>query len=175
MTITEGLAEIKTLVKRIEKKREFVLTYLWRQEGNKDPLEKDGGSSKAIAEARQAITDLESRIVAIRGAITEANRTTDLNVCGRTMSIYDWLTWRREVSAGAKDFIRSIQTGLRQIRTQAAQKQIMVVEGRGENLSDIVVNVSESAIADEAERMEETLGNLDGLLSLKNATVTISV
>lgn len=43
MLITEALAELKTLNKRVEKKKEYVKAYLYRQEGLKDPLEKDGG------------------------------------------------------------------------------------------------------------------------------------
>lgn len=44
LTITEALAEIKTVGKRVEKKREFIKAFLARQDGVKDPLEKDGGS-----------------------------------------------------------------------------------------------------------------------------------
>lgn len=40
ITITEALAEIKTVAKRIEKKRDFIRAYLSRQEGVRDPLEK---------------------------------------------------------------------------------------------------------------------------------------
>jgi hypothetical protein len=44
-----------------------------------------------------------------------------------------------------------------------------------QSLDDIVVNVDEQKLAEDSERMEEVLGTLDGLLSLKNATVTIEV
>ena len=53
ITITEALAEIKTVGKRVEKKREFIKSFLARQDGIKDPLEKDGGSYQAIARERQ--------------------------------------------------------------------------------------------------------------------------
>lgn len=175
MTITEALAEIKTLTKRIAKKREFVDRYLWRQEGNKDPLEKDGGSPEVLRRERQAIADLEQRIVDIRRAITYANLATDISVNGTTRSIYDWLTWRREVADGQRGFVSRVQSRITQMRQDAAQQQIKVVEGRGENLTDVVVNVNEAELAEEAERLEEYLGTLDGLLSLKNATVTIDV
>lgn len=48
MTITEGLAEIKTIGKRIEKKRTFVLNYVARQNMFVDVLAKEGGSEAAI-------------------------------------------------------------------------------------------------------------------------------
>lgn len=39
--------------------------------------------------------------------------------------------------------------------------------------TDIVVNVDEQQLAKDIERLEETLGTLDGVLSLKNATVML--
>lgn len=54
-TITEALAEIPTIEKRIEKKSEFILNYLYRQSAVRDPHEKDGGSSTLIHRELQAI------------------------------------------------------------------------------------------------------------------------
>ena len=71
-TITEALAELKTLGKRIEKKRESVAMFLTRQDGLKDPLEKDGGSVEFIKRERQAVKDLEQHHVNIRLAIQRA-------------------------------------------------------------------------------------------------------
>ena len=48
MTITEALAEIKTIQKRIDKKREFILHHTYRQHTLRDLLEKDGGSPKVV-------------------------------------------------------------------------------------------------------------------------------
>jgi hypothetical protein len=61
ITITEALADVKTIDKRIEKKKYFVQSYLVRQERLKDPLEKDGGATKVIHQERQAIQDLQER------------------------------------------------------------------------------------------------------------------
>ena len=74
MTITEALAETKTIDKRISKKRTFVTDYLFRQDALRDPLEKEGGSVAAIEATRQAIGDLEKRLVDIRRAIARAHR-----------------------------------------------------------------------------------------------------
>lgn len=43
LTITEGLAEIKTLKARIEKKRQGIGPYIVRPAQMRDPMEKDGG------------------------------------------------------------------------------------------------------------------------------------
>ena len=40
---------------------------------------------------------------------------------------------------------------------------------------DIVVNINEKELAEQAEALEEVLGSLDGQLSLKNATIYIDV
>ena len=49
LTITEALAEIKTVEKRIQKKREAILPFVFRQEMLRDPHEKDGGSAVVVA------------------------------------------------------------------------------------------------------------------------------
>src|SRR3954452_7996422 len=98
ITITEALAELKTIDKRIEKKREFVLAYLLRQEMFKDPLEKDGGSVSAIRREMQAIGDLEERRITLRRAVQQANERNSVVVGKQVRTIADWLVWRREVA-----------------------------------------------------------------------------
>src|ERR1035438_7251391 len=66
LTITEALQEIKTIGKRLDKKRAAAAQYLARDARARDPLEKDGGSAKFISEERQAIADLETRVISIR-------------------------------------------------------------------------------------------------------------
>jgi len=177
VTITESLAEIKTIGKRIEKKRQSVATYLARDLRLKDPLEKDGGSVKFIAEQRQGITDLENRIVAIRTAIQKSNLATSASIGNRTMTVAEWLTWRREVSVGAQGFLTSLNSGIRQIREKAQKDGGRVVSAPSESDSkpalEIVVNIDEKALLEEQENMEKTLGELDGRLSLLNATTIV--
>lgn len=177
MTITEGLAEIKTIGKRLEKKRQFVSSYLFRQEMVKDPLEKEGGSVTAIKRERQGIADLESRIVGIRRAIQKANTETTITVGTMAMSIADWLVWRREVAPGYRQFLADLRARISQVRAEGQKKGIgMVTAGESaQKPDDVVVNVSEQELASEIEGVEEILGALDGQLSLKNATVTIDV
>ena len=81
ITITEGLAELKTIVKRVEKKKEFILAHGCRMEIVKDPFAKEGSSAPAeIAKAMQSINDLCDRIVSIRDAIACANQETELTI-----------------------------------------------------------------------------------------------
>jgi hypothetical protein len=176
-TVTEALAELKTIGKRIEKKRQYISAYLMRQEALKDPLEKDGGSPKVISRERQAIADLEKRHIAIRLAIQKANQVTPVTIEGLTKSLAEWLTWRKEIAPGLQQHLGQIRNQIEQIRRQALQKGATVVTagGTAEKPTDVVVNVDEAELAKETELLEAMLGALDGQLSLKNATVTIDI
>lgn len=174
-TITEALAELKVIDKRIDTKRLAIGQYVVRQEIVKDPLEKDGGSVTYIERERQAVKDLEDQKVAIRRAIQAANVATDVTVNGVTRTIADWLVWRRDVSPKALAFIKTLSQNLNNIRSEQMRKGVKVVAaGETAGNQDIVVNINEQKLAEEIEQHEATLGTLDGLLSLKNATVTIT-
>jgi len=166
VTITEALAEIKTLNKRLEKKREFVLSHTTRDSKLKDPLEKSGGSESVLGQERQSITGLEGRIVRLRNAINVSNQTTTLTVAQDTRPVAEWLTWRREVMPSYRKFLVGLNTRIQNDRDSASY-------GRTDEQSEIVVNVDELALGKEAENLEEILGSLDGQLSLLNATTTI--
>lgn len=176
LTITEALAELKTIQKRIEKKREYVASYLARHEGFKDPLEKDGGSTVVVARERQAIGDLETRHVAIRTRIQQANHATVIGINGLTKTIAEWLTWRKEIAPGAQATVHKLRNTITHARGQAQQKGYAVATAATATApTDLVINIDEAALAAEAETLETVLGTLDGLLSLKNATVFIDV
>jgi len=177
LTITEALAEIKTIDKRIGKKQESILPYLWRQEQLRDPHEKDGGSVAFIQKELQAIGDLGVRKMALRRAIQRANDTTRFSINGTENSISDWLTWRREVAPGKQTFSKQMASHIHQARAQAQAKGFAVV-GAGavpSQPSDLLVNINEQELAAEMENLETVLGSLDGQLSLKNATVLVEV
>lgn len=175
-TITEALAELKTIGKRIAKKRQFVGDYLVRQEQLKDPLEKDGGSPAAIQRALQAIADLEERQVDIRRAVASANSETKVTIKGVTRTIADWLVWRREVAPQRQGFLNQLRTSIQGVRDEARRKGLMTVAAEAAaKPGDVIVNIEEGRLAEQAEELEEILGRLDGELSLKNATTTVEV
>jgi len=176
MTITEALAEIKTINKRLEKKREFVSQFLWRQERIKDPLEKDGGSEETIKRERQAINDLEERVIKIRRAIQQANDATTVTILEVSRTVSEWLTWRREIAQNQQKFLAVLRTGIYNMRQEAQKKGLNIAQNKEAISSDndIVVNINEQELAKNIERLEEMLGTLDGQLSLKNATVLLT-
>lgn len=173
-TITESLAELKTIDKRIESKKVFVFSHLFRQEMVKDPLEKDGGSLEMIRRERQGIHDLLERKVTLRRAITSANQTTTITIGVTTRSIHDWLVWRREASPTAEKFLKEMRTNIDSVR-QEFQKKGFQVSADACKPGDVIVNLNEADLAKQLEELTETLGKLDGLLSLKNATITVEV
>lgn len=177
VTLTEALAELKTLEKRIESKRAAILPFLVRQERMKDPLLKEGGSAEYIKRERQAINDLQERIVRIRSRILEANFKTVITIGNMSRSIQDWLTWRREVSAAQASLLRDIVKTVTAARASAQSKGVAIVPTgeKAVNDSDLIVNVDDASMAKEIEGLEQILGTLDGQLSLKNATVVIDV
>lgn len=177
MTITEALAFLKTNEKKLDKKRESVSTFLYRSNGLKDPLEKDGGSEEFIKKELQAIADLERNHIKVRTAIQAVNLSVNLTINGTTMSIAEWLTWKKEVAYRQISAISDMRKKIQAARNEAARLGRVVVGGEKEATTptDLIVNLSEKSLAEEAERLEDTLGTLDGQLSLKNATVMVEV
>ena len=176
-TITEALANLKTLHKRIEKKQQFVNDYLFRQEKLKDPLEKDGGSNAAIVRELQAILDLSLNIVNTRSAIAQANMTTNITVEGTTRTIADWLAWRRDIALIEQKHLAHLRSAISKIRSEAQRQglEVVLAGSVAKDQNDIIVNINEQELATEIEYYEQVLGVLDGQLSLKNATVIIDV
>ena len=175
ITITEALADLKTTNKRIAKQREVVMRLLYRQQVYKDPYEKEGGSAKAVAEARQSISDLEARILKIRRAITEANLANTITILGVTRTIQDWLVWRRDVAPLQSNMLNEMVARLSSARDAAKRERVSVVDKDTDDPKDVIVNINEAKLDKEREEFETILGTLDGQLSLKNATIVINL
>lgn len=178
MTITEALAEIKTIRKRLDSKREFLGNYLFRQSMVKDPLEKDGGSEKAVTAAFQAIFDLNTRIIKIREGIQRANLENKLTVGTLAMSVTNWLTWRKEIAPFTEKTYVAIREAINKNRQQMQSKGITVGSVKVEETlrpNDFVVNLDEGKLSKDIEELQTVLGTLDGKLSLFNATKTIKI
>ena len=175
-TITEALAEIRTISKRVDKKRQGVMQYLARDARVKDPLEKEGGSFEYVKKERQSILDLEKRVVAIRVAIAKSNLATSLSIGSQSMSVFEWLTWRREVSKYQQEFLGALSSGIRGIRDkmQKEGKRVVAAEADADaQKGDAIVHLDEKALLGDIENMEQVLGELDGKLSLLNATTLV--
>lgn len=169
ITITEALAEMKTINKRIDNKANFVTANLWRPSIITDALAADGGAEKRVGEEMQAIGDLFLRLERIRVRIQEANQKNLLTVQGQSKSVAAWLAWRKECAPKLKtlfgNLTRHMAEGNKQARTPAA----------GQQPWNVVEHYSTSKIQAATEFVDNVLGELDGKLSLFNATCTINV
>ena len=174
-TITEALAELKTIKKRVQKKQESIGRYFARQGNVRDPLEKDGGSADFISRERQGITDLHARFINIRTGIQAANLKNSLGICNKNRSVAEWLVWRREVAESERQHVAGLVANLENIRNEARRKDLAIVSTESGDPGEIVISVDERALAEESEHIEEVLGVLDGKLSLFNATTTIEL
>lgn len=166
LTITEALAEIKTVTKRIENKRQFVNSSFAMDSRLRDPYEESGGVKKKLREELQAIGDLEQRLVDLRMAIARANSTTQLTIGKRSRTVSEWLIWRREVAPATTRFYKGLQAGI----ANAVKHKF----DPNENASVVVV-ADQAHITETIEDIDAILGELDGKLSLLNATTFVEL
>ena len=178
MTITEALAELKTINKRLQTKRQNTLQYVARDARVKDPLEREGGSVEFLKRERQAIRDLEKRVVDIRTAIQRSNLETRASIGGHDMSVAEWLTWRREVSVASREYLNLLQYNIKNMRDKLQKEGRTMIAAQAEadaKPGDVVVHLEEKLLLEEQEVFDTVTGELDGRLSLLNATTTIEV
>lgn len=173
MTITEALAELRLIDKRIGTKQENVFKYLMREESRRDPLEKQGGSVSFVKREVQAIGDLCVRKVLIRLAIQRVNTLTNVTVGSVTRSIAGWLVWRRDVAPLRQHFLTKLAQTIDITRKDAMRRGHVVTQGPDEGPGDFLVNYDEIVLAEDIEELDVVLETLDGQLSLKNATTFV--
>lgn len=172
MTITEALAEIKTINARVAKNLEFVRGYLIRDDRVRDPFEgDDGGSRVQVDRYRQSSHDLRERVIKLRAAIHQRNATQTLEIEGVTRTLADWIVWRREVAQNLKQEQDAIASWINAARAKQRQDAV----AKPEQPLQIVVNLDERKLAEDRDRIEKILGHLDGQLSLRNATTFVEI
>lgn len=177
ITITEALAELKTLDKRIESTRDFILKYGVRQGSTIDPLDDEGGSDKVIPAKLQSLADLLQRKVAIRSAINRKNAETMLEVKGVTRTIAEWIIWRREAYKQELQAYTSLQANVLGARQQCI-KHGMTMKDDGtqpSKVQEVASFIKESVIQKKIEQLQEIESTLDGRLSHVNATTSVTV
>lgn len=177
MKITEAMSEVKLCVKKIQSNRDFVLRNLRREEWRKDPFEKDGTTQEAqVQQALQAIMDLERRIVALKNGINKTNLTQMIELEGRTMSVAEWIIWKREVlplrkqmlSVFANQIANTAVEGMSPARRFVGQTE----QGPQTNW---YINVSDKWLLAELQMLETIEQRLDARLSMMNANVEVEL
>jgi len=178
MKITEAMAEVKLANRKIQTSFEFVMRNLRREDWRKDPFEKDGTTQEAqVKAALQSIQDNELRVVALKHAINKVNMALQLEVGGMSMSVAEWLLWRRDILPVKKNNLTMLVNAVANIgreqpqarRTFAGQVQT------NETIPNWVVNISDKWLLEQIQSLDAIEQQLDGQLSMLNANTEIEV
>lgn len=176
MTITEALAEIKLINDKVNKKRGIVMDNLVRAKHIPDSLITKGGTPAVIASEVQSIIDLEARLSKIRCAIMAANLANTAECNGITDTLYGWLVWKREVARNRASFYEQIYSQTkRKIDQAVTQVQVYKNDAGTPLVVEWETALPYMEYATKHNDVTETLNKLDGILSLKNATIMIEV
>lgn len=174
MTVSEALAEIKTLTKRIADKQDFIHKSLGRPEYARDPFAEQGGARSALNAAFQSLRDLEERLAGLRMSILASNMKTTVTIGKITATIQRWLTLRREVLPQRRQFIQKLLDEIQNTRANAQRQGNQVVrDGTPARPTDLLLHVDEIALFTEREEIDTILWDLDGRLSQSNATTQV--
>jgi hypothetical protein len=176
MTITEALSEVNLVKKKIEHKKKEVLGLLVKPQHAKDLYAEEGGTKIHVSKELQSIGDLEIRLVKLRSAISLANIEHDITIGEFTRPIHDWLTWKREISKDQMAFINTIVSTVKTTldRSNAQPQCYEDTEGK-KHIVVIESMIDYPEMIRHQEKLATIFENLDGQLSLKNATIVINV
>jgi hypothetical protein len=96
-------------------------------------------------------------------------------VAGTTRTVAEWLNWRREVSEPERLHLQRLHSSIVRNREEMFKKGLKVTDSPSGEKGEVVVHLKESELIAKIEQMEAVLGELDGKLSLINATTTIEI
>lgn len=178
LKITQALAEITLAQKKIEHSMGFVIKNAKRDERLRDPFEKDKTTQEAVVQAElQSIADNEKRIVALRMAINKANMAHTITIESVTRTIAEWIIWRRDILPGLKQRLQLINREIteRERNYDASMLRIRGQLGDKQEPVPYTYNISEKKLLEEIQATEVVEQQLDGMLSLMNANIDVTV
>lgn len=175
ITITEALSEINLLKKKIANAESGINSLLVRATHVEDPYAASGGTPSVYRSVWQSTQDMRDRLVKIRSQISTANNEHTITINGQSKTIFDWLTWKREIYA---DLERSLKAQIKQLKDtiQRESDRPEVWKDKDGNVQVVkyVRNVELKALEDQYVQLLDTYEKLDGQLSLKNATIVLN-
>jgi hypothetical protein len=176
ITITEALAELNLIDKKITKKNQFITDNLYRYSHQTDIYKNDGGAKKLIEQEKQSIKDLENRKEKIRAGILKANMDNTIKIDKEKKTIYEWLVWKREIAANQINRLKDFYNSLNKANNDFKTSPKFYKNEEGENIiSELIPHMDLNELQKEFEEKQEIYDKLDGLLSLKNATIVIEL
>jgi len=178
-TISEAMAELKLIDKKVQKKIEFIKSNCVSYDHVADPYKPEGGRTQIIKQEEQAIKDLLERYESIREKIMEANLLNKVVISNITKSIYGWLIWRKEIKTKQTELYGMYTEVEGKIKQLVTQPQLVKKEDKDGNVAGELMKATSNIKLDEyrkeLEKISDTFETLDGVLSLKNATIFIEV
>lgn len=176
MTITEALSEINLIKKKLEHKKKNTLTLLIKPDHTPDIYATEGGTPVFLKREFQSIDDLYRRFIKIRSAISKANIENDITLGERTQSIHDWLTWKREISKDETNFVNTVVTQTKGQLDEIGKSPRCFNDTEGKpQLLKVSAMVDYTSFVKKQEELAVLFEQLDGKLSLKNATIIVSI
>jgi hypothetical protein len=142
-----------------------------------DSMAADGGIKQVIQNELQSISDLEDRLCALRWAIMRTNTSENIEIMGKIRTLYGWLVWRKEIANNQKYFYKQIYDVTKaEMDTLAKTPRLYKPsDDSTATLVEIEPNLDYMSYAAKAATVGEILDKLDGILSLKNATLLVDV
>ena len=175
MKITEAMAEIKLANKKIQSSMDFVVRNIRREDWRLDPFAKEGTTQEAMVKAElQSARDNMQRVVQLKHAINEANRINRLEVAGISMTIAEWLIYRRDVLPLAQRNVTHLANLLANVNREVPVSR-WAGQATERDTTNWIINVSDKELIDEIQKLNTIEERLDGALSLANATIDIDV
>ena len=176
MTITEALSEVNLVNKKLEHKKKNALTLLVKADHAPDPYANEGGTAEFLKREFQSIDDLHRRLIKIRSSISKANIENEITLGNRTQSIHDWLTWKREVSKPETSFINNVVNNTKSLLDENSKQPRVYESADGKKeLLKLTPNVDYASFVKKQEELATLFEQLDGKLSLKNATIVVTI
>lgn len=176
ITITEALSEINLITKKLDDKRNAILPALFIASHVIDPYT---DNKKYVAQEMQSLTDFQARLTKIRALIQKANLEHNITIGETTKSITEWLAWKKEVATKEIDFLKKVNQRLLDQSMQAQSRpSVYQVQEADKQITKIVeykYALDLTTVTKRLEILNDIFENLDGQLSLKNATVTIDL
>lgn len=174
MTITEALSELNLISKKLDKQRHALKGACLKYSEHTDPYASDGGAKAFYNKTKQSIVDLEDNLVKIRKAIHAKNIETEITIKGLTKTIDEWLSWKKDIYEGSKNSLNDIENIINR-EVEEIKKNPKVKKDEADNVVLLTLEPSEdlAEIEKSKERLLTIYENLDGQLSLKNATTII--
>lgn len=123
-----------------------------------------GGGAEMVKRTQQASNDLRKRLVTIKSSISRANIENQITVNEKTMSIFDWLSWKREIYPSLEKSLKSQIDDLRGYQKRQSERPEVWKDTEGKTqLVQYAYNVDLKLLEDEYFQLVDIFGKVERL------------